>query len=84
MNRVSALSLREEWEGSDDEHQYHIAGGYSRLIHHLEDQVKQRGGEIVLSATVTEIRWSGGAVKVITEQGRELSGDNQYAGSNHI
>lgn len=75
MSRVSAISLREEWEGSDDDHQYHIRGGYSRLIHYLEDQVKQRGGQFVLSAPVTQVQWSEGKVKVITEQGRELEGN---------
>jgi monoamine oxidase len=75
MGRVSAIALREEWEHSDDEHQYHIRGGYSGLMYHLEDEVKKRGGSILLSSAVREVHWSAGKVKVITEEGRELEGD---------
>ena len=75
MHQVSAMALKEEWAESDDEHQYHIRGGYSRLINYLEERVKAAGGESILSSPVNEIQWSAGKVKVLTETGKVLEAD---------
>jgi monoamine oxidase len=72
LNKVSALALKEEWAESDDEHQYHIDGGYSKLMLHLHEKVTRAQGAVVLSAPVTEIQWSKGNVRVVTATGRLL------------
>ena len=75
LRRVSALALREEWSGNDDENQFRIVGGYSTLIHFLENSVKEKGGEVLLSSPVAKILWRSGEVSVITEDGKQLTGD---------
>jgi monoamine oxidase len=64
LHRVSALALRQEWSESDDEHQYHVEGGYSGMIRYLEEFVRKGGGEIHLSSAVREIEWREGKVSV--------------------
>lgn len=71
-SRASAFALREEWQESDDEHQYHIKGGYQRIIEYLEEEVKRLGGKFMLSTIVQEIQWSTGKVKVLTADGKSL------------
>ena len=75
MNRVSALALKEEWSESDDEHQYHIEGGYSGLIEFLERKIISAGGKIFLLSPVTEIHWDAGKVRVVTTTKAEFSGE---------
>lgn len=75
INRVSAISLREEWSGSDDEHQYHIEGGYSAMIDFLEESVKKAGGQVHLSSAVSEIHWRNGKVRVVTSTNREFEAE---------
>ncbi len=75
MDRVSAMALKEEWEEGDDELQYHITGGYIRLISFLEDKLKAAGTSILLSAPVKEIQWSAGKVNVVTHDGKIIAGD---------
>lgn len=64
LNQVSALALREEWSRNDEDHQYRIEGGYSRLIDFLERSVRASGGEVKLSSPVQHIAWSRGRVEV--------------------
>lgn len=75
LNRVSAMALKEEWEESNDELQYHITGGYIRLINFLEDKLKAAGVSVLLSSPVKEIQWSEGKVKVLTRDGELMEGD---------
>jgi len=75
LDRVSAMALREEWAESDDGHQFRVQGGYARLMHYLEEKIKGRGGELLLSSPVKEIYWSEGKVKVVTETNRVLEGE---------
>lgn len=71
-SKASAFALREEWQESDDEHQYHITGGYQRIIEYLEKEVKSLGGKFMLSTIVREIQWSTGKVKVLTADSKSL------------
>lgn len=71
MERVSALALREEWSGSDDDHQYHVSGGYSVIIDFLEKRFREAGGKILLSSPVVEIHWGGGKIALVTARGEE-------------
>lgn len=75
MHRVSAMALKKEWAENDEEHQYHIRGGYGRLIHYLEKTFKSSGGSIVFSSPVNEIQRSSGKVKVVTEQSQVFEAD---------
>ena len=73
MDRASAIALREEWSSSDEEHQYHIEGGYGRLIQSLEDRMTTLGGSVLLSTTVKEIQWKKGQSTVITTTGSSFT-----------
>ncbi len=75
MHRVSTLSLREEWEETDERHQYHIEGGYGVLMTHLLNSIQAGGGSVFLSAPVFEVRWSDKGVRVMMEGGRTLDAD---------
>lgn len=75
LHRVSALALKKEWEQSDDEHQYHIKGGYVKLIDHMAKNVTARGGEILLSSPVRDINWSPGRVTATTQGGSAIEGE---------
>ncbi len=75
VNRVSALALKEEWNHNDDEHQYHIDGGYITLINFLKDEIIKNGGSIILSEPVNEIQWATGNVKIITTTGKSFASE---------
>jgi monoamine oxidase len=75
LNRVSAMALKEEWAETDDEHQYHIEGGYGRLMEYLKNKLITFGGIIRLSSVVKEIKWSNGKVNVLTQQGTSSEAD---------
>lgn len=75
VRKVSALDLRDEWMLNDDDYQYHLEGGYTRLVQWLESRVRERGGEIVLGAPVGRIHWSRGKVKLESRDGRVYEGD---------
>lgn len=68
LHRVSAIALGEEWSESDDEHQYHIRGGYGKLMLHLEKKLESLGGTLSLSSPVSRIDWAPGKVKVHTDK----------------
>jgi monoamine oxidase len=74
LHRVSAMALGEEWSESDDEHQYHLRGGYGKLMLHLEKKIRSLGGTISLSSPVSGIDWAAGNVKVHTDK-QVLNGD---------
>lgn len=75
IHQVSALSLRDEWAETDDEHQYRINEGYGSLIHYLEEKFKKSGGVILTSSPVAQIQWSRGHGKVITGNGDILEAE---------
>lgn len=68
-NRVSVLSLKKEWEQDDEEHQYRIEGGYSRLIEYLERDCLEKGVSIIPGKVVSHFNWSRGFVEAITNDG---------------
>jgi hypothetical protein len=69
VDRVSAKALRNEWSNNDEEHQYHVEGGYQKLIHYLEKRVRLMGGAILTGSKVAEIRWRKGKVTAVLENG---------------
>lgn len=66
--RASAFALREEWSADDNKDQYRPNGGYDQLIRFLENDCKQTGCTIHLSAVVKEIRWHPGSVEIVTDK----------------
>lgn len=74
LSRVSAMALGEEWSESDDEHQYHVRGGYGKLMLHLEKKIRSLGGTISLSSPVSSIDWTERDVTVHTDK-QVLKGD---------
>lgn len=75
VNRVSTITLREEWKNNDDAHQYHVEGGYKTLIDFLAKKITDAGGLILLDEPVTEVHWKEGSAKVKTATGRDIEAD---------
>lgn len=75
LDRVSAMALKEEWEQTDDEHQYHIHGGYITLMNYFHEKITAAGGTVFLSSPVKEIQWSPGNATIVTTTGNKISGD---------
>src|SRR6185295_14649631 len=57
INRASALALRDEWLGEEDERQYRVRGGYGKMIDFLEKECLNAGCEIQLSSVVKKVEW---------------------------
>ena len=75
VDRVSAMALRDEWSSNDEEHQYHISGGYQKLIRYLDKKVRVMGGTILTRSRVMEIHWRKGNVSVVLENGPALDAE---------
>lgn len=71
FHMVSAMALRDEWSGTDDDKQFHIEGGYGKVIDYLFQKFKKHGGVIKLSSPIEEIHWSVGKVEITTGPDRE-------------
>ncbi|HYO22995.1 MAG TPA: NAD(P)/FAD-dependent oxidoreductase, partial [Flavisolibacter sp.] len=65
-SKASALSLRDEWENDDDEHQGRIDSGYAALVDFLAEEISKRRGNIHRSHIVKEIHWEKGKAEAIT------------------
>lgn len=65
-NKVSAFSLREEWENDDQEHQYRIEKGYTALMQWLADECVKNGVTIHLSTPVKKMYWNDNGGEIIT------------------
>jgi len=75
VNRVSAIALRNEWSNNDEDHQYHIAGGYQKLVNYLGKKVRVKGGVILTGSRVSEIQWRKGKVTAVIENGSSLEAE---------
>jgi monoamine oxidase len=67
--RASTLAFRDEWLTEDDDEQYRIEGGYSRLISWMTDSLEKAGGKIMLSTVVKNINWEKGKVELVCLEG---------------
>lgn len=65
-NKVSTISLRNEWENDDQEHQYRIDKGYTALLHWMANETIKNGATIELSKTVKTVRWNSDGGEIIT------------------
>ncbi|HVS94294.1 MAG TPA: NAD(P)/FAD-dependent oxidoreductase [Mucilaginibacter sp.] len=74
-DKASALALREEWSTEDDDAQYRIAGGYTRIINYLAEESRRQGTVFYLNSIVTRIERSAGKVKVVLADGLEYEAE---------
>jgi monoamine oxidase len=65
-DRVSMFALREEWSHFDDDPQFRIKEGYSKLVDSLQADCLRRGVHIVISQVVRKIIWRENHVEVRT------------------
>ncbi len=65
IKKVSTFALLEEWKDFGQSESYRIKGGHIKLAEFLSNKIKKRGGEIILSTIVKEIRWKKNNVEVI-------------------
>jgi monoamine oxidase len=61
---TSALSFYNELQ-SEDENQYRVEGGYTKLMQYLENRCRDKDNLVQLSTVVKEIRWRKGQVEVL-------------------
>jgi len=71
-NKASAFALREEWTSDEDLTGYHIIGGYSQLMNHLQKEAMNHGAVFHLAHEVSEIHWKKNEIKAITTKGKEF------------
>lgn len=74
INFASTKALYREWS-RDEGTQYHVEGGYGKLMDWMGSEIHRMGGHVVLNAPVASIQWASGAVSVGTTDGRTFSGD---------
>jgi monoamine oxidase len=73
VNRASTLALYREWQ-EEGETEFRVDGGYSRLVHYLEEQCLARGCTFHYSSPVQEIKWQKGMVTAHCTTGEVVSG----------
>ncbi len=73
LSRASTLALYQEWQ-EEGQGEFRVEGGYSRLIHYLEQQCLSRGCKIHYRAPVQEVRWQKGAVELRCADGQTFFG----------
>jgi len=73
-NKVSSLSLKKEWELDDEQQQFRIEGGYSRLIKYLEEDNIAKGVSILTGKVISHFNWSRGFVEAIAVDGSRYAG----------
>ncbi|MFA6084537.1 flavin monoamine oxidase family protein [Mucilaginibacter sp.] len=68
-HKASTSALRKEWQHEEENAQHRVNGGYCSMINYLVNECEAKGGEVLLSSVVKEIRWKKGNVKAICEDG---------------
>ncbi len=67
IERASAMAFAKEMMDSDEDDQSRPQGGYSRLIHYVEQQCRNASCELILSKPVSKVIWTRGHVQVETK-----------------
>lgn len=70
--KVSALALREEWNGENIKG-FRPIGGYSQLLEFLLIKIQQHGGDMKLSSVVESIQWKKNEVIVFTRDKKKYT-----------
>jgi monoamine oxidase len=73
LSRASTLALYREWQG-EDEQQFRVDGGYSRLIQYLADRCVASGCVIHFHKPVQSVRWQKGRVELESVSGEIFTG----------
>jgi monoamine oxidase len=73
LSRASTLALYKEWQ-EEGEQEFRVEGGYSRLVHYLEEACLARGCTFHYSAPVQEIRWQKDKVVLQCAAGKVFTG----------
>lgn len=69
IDRASVIALRDEW-AKEEEEQYHVIGGYEKLVDYLYTQCVRQRCLLYFNSPVREIRWQAGTAEVVTADGR--------------
>ena len=64
VDKISALSLRDEWSDENEFTGHRPLGGYSKFINFLMQEASKAGAQFLLSSVVKEIQWQQHNVKV--------------------
>ncbi len=72
IDRASVMALRDEW-AKEEEEQYHITGGYEKLVDYLYTQCVRQRCLLYFNSPVHSIRWQAGTVEVATTDGRTFA-----------
>jgi monoamine oxidase len=72
IDKVSAISLRDEWNAEDESKQYHPVGGYGKMMITLSDELKKKQVDIKLNFVVGEIKHHRDHVEVISVSGESV------------
>jgi monoamine oxidase len=75
IHKISAKAIQREWNSGDADIQYHINGGYGKLVDHLCGRIIQAGGKIQCNSVVKTIEHVADEVTVITESGKVVRGN---------
>jgi monoamine oxidase len=65
--KASAISLRDEWLGGDDDEQYRPINGYQQIIKYLAKECRKLGVSVNLSSIAKQVHWDDHTVTVVTE-----------------
>jgi monoamine oxidase len=68
MDRFSTFAFRKDWLEAEDWDQYHVDGGYGKLMDAMAEECKKNGCRIHLAHPVIEIRWKKGQAVVVCEK----------------
>ena len=69
---ASTFALRDEWSAEEEE-QYRIPSGYSRITDHLAKKVQVQGGEIITGCRINHIETTENGVTAWSADGRHFS-----------
>jgi monoamine oxidase len=69
ISKASAMAAQREW-GEDKETQYRIPGGYTQLIHFLQEGCVHQDAVVHFNAVVTKIEYNKESVTVYTKDNR--------------
>lgn len=75
VDKISALSLRDEWSDEDEFTGHRPLGGYSKFISFLMHEASKAGAQFLLSSVVDEIEWKRHEVKVVCTNGGSYTAD---------
>lgn len=68
ITKASTLALASEFNDQEQE-QYRVCGGYSRLVQYLETACRHHGCSFSLNEQVVKIKWQPGSVEITTASG---------------